>query len=81
MLAFVAVQAAGRQPHGLSEMNNGLLDTSHVPQGRPLQEERLHTVAVQLDGLGPQVQSTGVTLAVKAVAAETHKGKQSDPVQ
>lgn len=70
-LTFVAVQAAGRQAHGLSEVDDGLLNAAHVPQRRALQEQRLHAVAVELDGLGPQVEGPGVALAVEAVAAET----------
>lgn len=51
-------------------MNDGLLNSTHVSQCCPLQEEGLNAVAVQLDGLGPQVEGPGVTLAVKAVTTE-----------
>lgn len=76
-LALIAVQSARSQTHGLSEMDDGFLNAAHVPQCCPLQEEGLHTVAVQLDGLGSQVQGSGVTLAVKAVAAEKQHADQS----
>lgn len=66
---FVTVEATGRQAHGLSEMDDGFLDAAHVSQRCPLQEEGLHTVAVQLNGLGSQVQRSGVTLTVEAVTA------------
>lgn len=68
---FVAVQPAGRQAHGLSEVDDGLLNAAHVSEGCALQQQGLHAVAVELDGLGPQVQGPGVALTVKAVAAET----------
>lgn len=71
--AFVAVKSAGCQAHGLPEMDDGFLNTAHISQCCPLQEEGLHTVAVQLDGLRSQVQGSGVTLAVKAVAADQQK--------
>lgn len=68
--AFIAVETAGCQAHGLSEMDDGFLNTTHVSQCCPLQEESLHTVAVQLDGLGSQVEGSGVSLAIKAVTPE-----------
>lgn len=68
-LAFIAVKSAGRQSHGLSEMDDGFLNTTHVPQCCPLQEQSLHAVAVQLDGFSSQVEGSGVSLAVKAMAA------------
>lgn len=52
-------------------MDDGLLNPAHVSQGCALQEQSLHTVAVELDGLGSQVQGPGVPLAIKAVATET----------
>lgn len=72
-LTFIAVESAGCQAHGLSEMDDGFLNTAHVPEGCTLQEQRLHTVAVQLDGLGSQVQGPGVPLTVEAVATDPHK--------
>lgn len=71
-LAFITVKSAGCQTHGLSEVDDGLLNTAHVSQCCPLQEESLNTVAVQLDGFGSQVQSSGVSLAVKTVTPERH---------
>ncbi len=71
--ALIAVESAGGQAHGLSEMDDGFLNTTHVSQCCPLQEESLHTVAVQLDGFGSQVEGSGITLAVKAVTTEQKK--------
>lgn len=68
--AFVAVESAGCQAHGLSEVDDSFLNTTHVSQCCPLQEESLHTVAVQLDGFGSQVECSGVSLAIKAVTSE-----------
>jgi len=50
-------------------VDDGFLNSAHISQCRPLQEEGLHAVAVQLDGLRAQVERPGVTLAVKAVTA------------
>lgn len=72
---FIAVKAAGCQTHGLSEMDDGFLNSAHVSQRRTLQQQCLNTVAVQLDGLGSQVESPGVTLAIKTVTAEQRKLK------
>lgn len=55
-------------------MDDGLLNSAHVSQCCPFQEESLHTVAVQLDGLGSQVESSGVALAIEAVTPE-HRNK------
>lgn len=74
--ALIAVEPAGRQTHGLSEMDDGFLNTTHVSQCSSLQEESLHAVAVQLDGLGSQVEGSGVTLAVKAVTAAQQEQNQ-----
>lgn len=54
-LTFVAVQAAGREPDGLTEVDDGLLHPAHVPQGSSFQQQGLDTVAVQLDSFGSQV--------------------------
>lgn len=59
-------------------MDDGLLNAAHVSQCCPLQEERLHTVAVQLDGLGSQVESPRVTLAIKAMTAEQQRHIKKD---
>lgn len=68
--AFIAVESAGSQAHGFSEMDDGFLNTTHVSECCPLQEKSLHAVAVQLDGLGSQVQGSGVSLAIKTVTPE-----------
>lgn len=68
-LAFIAVQTTGRQSHGFSEVYDGFLHSAHVPQRHPLQEQRLHTVAVQLDGFSAQIQGARVTLAVETVTS------------
>lgn len=72
---FIAVKAAGCQTHGLSEMDDGFLNSAHVSQCRTLQQQCLNTIAVQLDGLGSQVESPGVTLAIKTVTSEHRKLK------
>lgn len=54
-LTLVAVEAAGRQADGLSEVDDGLLHPAHVAQSSSLQQQGLDTVAVQLDSFGSQV--------------------------
>lgn len=72
-LAFIAVQTTGRQSHGFSEVYDGFLHSAHVPQRHPLQEQRLHAVAVQLDGFSSQIQGTRVTLTVETVTSVENK--------
>lgn len=50
-------------------MYDGFLDSAHVPERCAFEEQGLDAVAVQLNGLGAQVEGPRIALAVEAVAS------------
>lgn len=50
-------------------MYDSFLDSAHVPECCSFEEQSLDTVAVQLNGLGTQVQGPRVAFAIEAMAS------------
>ena len=50
-------------------MYDSFLDSAHIPECCSFEEQSLDTVAVQLNGLGTQVQGPRVAFAIEAMAS------------